>query len=240
MEILETNGTNKEHVCKIKRMINCEEPLSVIDCLNNENAQKEQLRLKRNQKKMMCITNFYLKKKQKTISKMEGARNVKSRLKKLMKVLSEEEVEILTNELSKIDSEIDDNKLIDNMMEDEIGNEQNRSGTKNIIPDEYEDCYNLPNERSLMEIDPSPDKEIISSNISGMDNQTSNTRLSISIIPKIDNSEITNGKSNEEITIVDNVVLDVSGSRNNSKKKKPKRRKETFLQKMRRETRGKK
>ena len=173
---------------------------------------------------MECITNYYLKRKSKEIEQMAGSREVKSRIKKTVKMLSRNEIEELSKELSNID--LSEEEKEKNTFEDEETNYGNDDIMFNSINNENSKMDELGEQKiqnennDFMNVESSEHYEL-----TDCGNEQSNSRLSISIIPKIDD--------NNQVRINANYNTDIEFGKENSQnernykeEQKPKSRKQ--------------
>lgn len=233
LEILINNGNNPERVKKIERMLRGEEPPSIIENRAFE-SEFQKVRKEKNEKKMCCITSFYLKKKRKEIEKMKGARDIKLKLKRMMKRLDIEEVTELTDQLNKIENDMIDDET--DMLQREMTNNKSNDEYNHSIDNQMNEVESCPSEMEMAGNQIEREVEVCQIEKEGMCNEDSQmgkgTRLSISIIPRIDSSDITNQFSSSPIRIEKERVE--KKQKEKKPKKAQKRKKLTLIQKLNR------
>ena len=165
---------------------------------------------------------------------MKGARDIKLKLKRMMKRLDIEEVTELTDQLNKIENDLIDDET--DMLQREMMNNNSNDEYNYSIDNQMNEVESCPSEMEMAGNEIEREVEVYHIEKEGMCNEDihtgEGTRLSISIIPRIDSSDITNQFSSFPIRI--EKERDEKKQKEKKPKKTQKRKKLTLIQKLNR------
>lgn len=212
------------------------DPLSIIEYESENEIRRKKLKMKRNEKKLFCITNYHLKRKRKQL--VEEVGYIGKRRKKEIMILTDEEEKELRDEITKIDQISDEDLLkeLENEQKEEDKNQKLISekggfeggGMKRHFVKDSE--YNCPSKIAIhpfekFEIDCLSENmnfrtnqvdvsEICSNEVISSEIIQGSSRLSVSEIPKIDSlMEIDTDIHNEQ-TFNNNIENDINSDEN--------------------------